>query len=283
MIMTAEQYHQNKQDVFSEYYDEIFVPEEAIGRDRTEACEAMLKACVCDLELDTPIYHYISFDYFMKMLEKKALHLSRANPFSPLDEDLIFPDCIRKMMSNVVISLSQVKNTVYVKCFSLESDSDQLWDKASQNGFEDCVCFKTTPRKIFKAIVSPNKGMRAVAYDFLKMQYKKWADFCGCINASVSINVQDLMVRRYESLSTLPSTDASGESTSYPNEKEVRLIYDKSKREFSCPTMWHPVANFAFIDDVRVSPSGNEMTGKQMIDSIVKGGNIPNGIIHQRI
>ena len=280
--MTAEQYHQNKQDVFSEYYDEIFVPKEAIGRDRTEACEAMLSACVCDLELDTPIYHYISFDYFMKMLAKEALHLSRANPFSPLDEDLIFPDRIKNMISNVVISLSQFKNTVYVKCFSLESDSDQLWDKASQNGFEDCVCFKTTPRKIFKAIVSPSKGTRSVAYDFLKMQYKKWADFCGCINASVSINVQDLMARRYESLSTLPSTDANGQPTSYPNEKEVRLVYDKSKREFSSPTMWHPVANFDFIDDVRVFPAGNVMTACQMIDSIVNGGNIPNEIIHQR-
>ena len=71
--MTAEQYYQNKQDVVREYYDEIFVPEEAVGRDRNEACKAILNACVCVLELDTPIYHYISFDYFMKMLEKKEL------------------------------------------------------------------------------------------------------------------------------------------------------------------------------------------------------------------
>jgi len=121
-----------------------------------------------------------------------------------------------------------------------------------------------------------------LAYNVFKVDYKPWADILKTLNTPITLDSDDLTIRRLESITTLPSIDANGESTSYLDEHEVRFVYEKLKRRFSSNCLWHPFNNTDFITDVRLSCSADGVGFAALKNELVTKGKLNASIIRQR-
>ena len=237
---------------------------------------------VINLDLDAPIYKYISFRHLRQMIQNSSLYFKRVSSWEDvyenwfLKEQLVLPSGEKGIATNLIPG-------VFGQSWTLQEESDALWriyskvDKEQPDYLDDtAVRIKTTGRKLFDVICTDEKDYNtsyigAVSYlpqdDFLKMQ-----------NSLSPLNPMDLSEVFVKSYFL--------KRTPFEHEREVRpiLIYPPKHENFGNDGVSFDIDFENLIDemvtDPRLTPDGYRTVRGQLIGLGAKSNKVRNSELY---
>ena len=245
---------------------------------------------VINLDLDAPIYKYISFRHLRQMIQNSSLYFKRVSSWEDvyenwfLKEQLVLPSGEKGIATNLIPG-------VFGQSWTLQEESDAMWriyskvDKEQPDDLDDtAVRIKTTGRKLFDVIYTDDK------------------DFNSSYIGAVKYLSQDDFLNMQDSLSPMNPLDLSEvfvksyffKRTPFEHEREVRpiLIYPPKHENFVKNGVSFDIDFDNLIDemvtDPRLTPEEYRVVRGQLIGLGAKSDkvrnselyNIPPHIIH---
>lgn len=101
-----------------------------------------------DLDLDSKVYRFITFETLVEMMLYKRLTFPKINCWDDSYENYLFKTQIFKNQIDISPSLQEVANRLFGQCWTLTPQSDALWRIYSIQ--EKGVRISTTLRKLYE-------------------------------------------------------------------------------------------------------------------------------------
>ena len=167
------------------------------------------------LTVDTVIYKFIKFDYFLLMLRNKKIRLDKIISWpDPFENLLLRCDCYTPEGRHV--NLDDQKNSLYGFCFSEIDESDAFWRIYSPQ--QGGVRLKTTVGKFFDALYgNGHTKSERISLFFRKVDYVTEDEFSKIIENPEKV--------KSEIFNQKPNKIAFMKREAFSHENEIRLLY----------------------------------------------------------
>ena len=172
---------------------------------------------ISESEKDNPIYRIISFRRLYRIIKNKKLSLSRPRIWEDPYENF-YLNCPFKIDNEIVDFAG--KDDIFAQCWSLEKESDALWQIYSykKNG----VRIETTPRKLLDALSKNFENPKVFCF-IGKVQYKKREELIPSLKKISPFNSNGSGI----------AEPLLYKLNAFEHEKEYRLIYTNAKNNKS--------------------------------------------------
>lgn len=167
-------------------------------------------------ELDKNIYRIMPVERLFQCFREQALVLVRPNKWDDPFENLLLSASFQTS-DGAMGSMPTIRNSVYGQCWTYHRETDAMWRIYSHE--KNGVKVRTTPRKLFEALVSAMPDLHELQ----------------CFIGNVQYRPKGKLLEELQNLD-LFNTNGSGIAESllykrgeFAHEKEVRLIYSSQE------------------------------------------------------